>query len=72
MALEKNLFEKLSEQNQIKLLESDSLTIREVVESLKKHNYQIQPSVWDATELFWFFYPNRIFDLTVYYNFFKN
>ena len=72
MALEKNLFEKLSEQNQRKLLESDSLTIREVVESLKRNNYQIQPSVWDATELFWFFYPNKIFDLTAYYNLFKN
>ena len=72
MATEKNLFEKLSEQNQRKLMASDSLTIKELINSLKKHNYQIQPSVMDATEIFWFFHPMRVFDLTVYYKLFKD
>ena len=71
MAAEKNLFEKLSEQNQRKLMASDSLTIKELINSLKKHNYQIQPSVCDACDLFWFFHPMRVFDLTLWHKLFK-
>jgi len=68
----KNLFEQLSPGNQAKMLKSDSLAIKQLIESLKKYHYQTQPSISEACDLFWFFHPMRVFDLTVYHKFFKD
>jgi len=68
----KNLFEQLSPGNQAKMLKSDSISIKQLIESLKKYNFPIQPTILEACDVFWFFHPMRVFDLTVWNNLFRN
>jgi len=67
----KNLFEQLSPGNQAKMLKSDRQSIKDYIEVFKKYNYPIQPSILEACDVFWFFYPNSVFDLTLWHKLFK-
>ena len=59
-----NLFNQLSKQNQSVVLKSTSPSLSV---SLQREEFMTNLTVFEATEIFWFFYPNVSFDLTLYY-----
>ena len=67
----KNLLSKLAEKNRKKLLEEDTIMSRNIITALACDYVAIDLSVLVATELFWVIFPNKPFNLSVFYELFK-